>query len=802
MSILYYTVEAIVNAGEAMGSTSSTEAPNEAAVSGLADLTERSPYATMDDCLSHPEVAPPPSPAKDLHELSLKDRRRFLTFADLPWDSDLEVGNPFSEGSRHWCLVAEIEDVGFFLRVRLHLRDIDNMQFKLHVHIKDPFSTMKLEDIQKGNTVAVLCAEKHAFMDVTVGIRQENPDTIYIFRCSHQTLIQESAKLTAAKTVCFGCGASGARQHCLRCHCSVYCNKECQRKHWLSCHKQLCSQMLTLKNLLNMDFSRSPAGDLVSFTDLSTPGASQKSLQLPRPCLCGFQALEMGNGDGDECPFPGFDNHFDFPPASLLPSDPRASDQNVNTQFYFNSVGEASRQWVFAFEVLAVEGVSVRGGTRFGETVIFSCEEQWPASHRVLQRGNCILAIGAFLVKDDLNHRVVKVRASNQIFALRTATGIAGLLNVSFDAEARLSKTTGITFTNCQGSVNSQRETLEDMAEPEAQLINDLVWASAFGFLANTERIYPRWNSFQDPQMRIFAEAKRSLFDDRADPQMQQVAQLLRAMFNSSQVSETEADAQLAAVDFSALLKKASEVFETDATKTKNERKTPSDLKALLHQLLEDYPDGLRCGLVAPKFEEAFGYKLDYKAAGFKTLRKLLEANAEIFEVSDMPMKDSQKAKPDLIVKLKTEKERATQTREASYFRNFDNSFQPDDDPWSPWSLWSLSCFNVEDVSGALNAEDDVFMPPLIVRTSDGLKVRLELEFVYRLQMANLYDLYMLVGDNGMELPPREDEDDPQMSTTPQQLWELQGWHDGHSWWFITSVTFDGTRGHASAGGS
>lgn len=25
-------------------------------------------------------------------------------------------------------------------------------------------------------------------------------------------------------------------------------------------------------------------------------------------------------------------------------------------------------------------------------------------------------------------------------------------------------------------------------------------------------------------------------------------------------------------------------------------------------------------------------------------------------------------------------------------------------------------------------------MPPLIVRTSDGLKVRLELEFVYRLQ--------------------------------------------------------------------
>lgn len=62
-------------------------------------------------------------------------------------------------------------------------------------------------------------------------------------------------------------------------------------------------------------------------------------------------------------------------------------------------------------------------------------------------------------------------------------------------------------------------------------------------------------------------------------------------------------------------------------------------------------------------------------------------------------------------------------TSKYCYFRNFDNSFQPDD--------------------------DDVFMPPLSVRTSDGLKVTLELEFVYRLQMAKLYDLYMLVGDTG-----------------------------------------------------
>merc|ERR1712232_793984 len=62
-------------------------------------------------------------------------------------------------------------------------------------------------------------------------------------------------------------------------------------------------------------------------------------------------------------------------------------------------------------------------------------------------------------------------------------------------------------------------------------------------------------------------------------------------------------------------------------------------------------------------------------------------------------------------------------TNKYCYFRDFDNSFNPD--------------------------RDDVFMPPITVRTNDGLKVKLEMEFVYRLQMANLYHVYMLVGDSG-----------------------------------------------------
>ncbi|CAE7185784.1 unnamed protein product [Symbiodinium pilosum] len=64
-------------------------------------------------------------------------------------------------------------------------------------------------------------------------------------------------------------------------------------------------------------------------------------------------------------------------------------------------------------------------------------------------------------------------------------------------------------------------------------------------------------------------------------------------------------------------------------------------------------------------------------------------------------------------------------TSKYCYFRNFDGSFQP--------------------------GEDDVYERPLTVRTSDGLKVTLELEFVFRLQMNNLRALYMLVGSQSYQ---------------------------------------------------
>lgn len=61
-------------------------------------------------------------------------------------------------------------------------------------------------------------------------------------------------------------------------------------------------------------------------------------------------------------------------------------------------------------------------------------------------------------------------------------------------------------------------------------------------------------------------------------------------------------------------------------------------------------------------------------------------------------------------------------TNKYVYFRNFDRGIQ--------------------------QTQGNRYESPIEVRTSDGLAIRLELEFVYRLQQANLYKLYMLVGDD------------------------------------------------------
>ena len=80
--------------------------------------------------------------------------------------------------TRHWCLLAEITDVGFFFRLRLLVRDCSGEQFPIAFHLED--GTPDVHQYRVGHTVAILYAHQHGFLDMTTGIRQEESSTCQV----------------------------------------------------------------------------------------------------------------------------------------------------------------------------------------------------------------------------------------------------------------------------------------------------------------------------------------------------------------------------------------------------------------------------------------------------------------------------------------------------------------------------------------------------------------------------------------------------------------------------------------------
>lgn len=86
--------------------------------------------------------------------------------------------------TRHWCLLAEITEVEYFFRLRLWAKDRSGKEFPISFYIEEDERSLDLNQFQKGRTVAILYAEQHGFLDMTVGIRQESTSTIEVRQIS------------------------------------------------------------------------------------------------------------------------------------------------------------------------------------------------------------------------------------------------------------------------------------------------------------------------------------------------------------------------------------------------------------------------------------------------------------------------------------------------------------------------------------------------------------------------------------------------------------------------------------------
>lgn len=177
----------------------------------------------------------------------------FPSFDDLPHENDIDF-TYYDEGPyrfaprRHWCFLGEIvADYGIF-RVLLRAKDKDGQVVTIGLYTDDRGRALAPQ-IKEGHTVAVLYGEQHHFMDMTVGIRVEEPSVIKIIPCSLDQLLKASDDVAAlgkgrsARCGCCGKGENSDNTHlrlCSRCKYESYCGEVCQKKAWVDGHKTDC----------------------------------------------------------------------------------------------------------------------------------------------------------------------------------------------------------------------------------------------------------------------------------------------------------------------------------------------------------------------------------------------------------------------------------------------------------------------------------------------------------------------------------------------------------------------------------
>jgi len=115
---------------------------------------------------------------------NLRDERIFPTFTLCPDENDIAFDfytpvNHVLRPNRHWCLLAEITNVEYFIRIRIITRDKSGEEFPIAFYLDDD-AELDRSRFQVGRTVAILYPHQHGFLDMTTGIRQEEAGCVKV----------------------------------------------------------------------------------------------------------------------------------------------------------------------------------------------------------------------------------------------------------------------------------------------------------------------------------------------------------------------------------------------------------------------------------------------------------------------------------------------------------------------------------------------------------------------------------------------------------------------------------------------
>ncbi|MCJ1269911.1 hypothetical protein MMC22_009804 [Lobaria immixta] len=199
----------------------------------------------------------------------LRSHGTFPGFIDLPDENNVDLD--FYESSdmatyrprRHWCFLGEIVDFAMLVRLQMEIKDVDGRKIPLYFYTDGRSNELAPALVQGGYTVAILYAQRHAFMFDKPGIRHEDPrmlkvpqqlpifvikldlcllterNATQIFPLSLHELLALNDQVQQFSTevdrirMCHGCGRKAASlKRCGKCLSFWYCDRACQEAGW------------------------------------------------------------------------------------------------------------------------------------------------------------------------------------------------------------------------------------------------------------------------------------------------------------------------------------------------------------------------------------------------------------------------------------------------------------------------------------------------------------------------------------------------------------------------------------------
>ncbi|VDC08015.1 unnamed protein product [Peniophora sp. CBMAI 1063] len=212
----------------------------------------------------------------------LRSATYFPSYRQLPFDNDINdlFYKPSKDGiyrpSHHWAFLAEIVearimrlppsmnvititgDLGFQRPCYL-VRDREGTEINVAFHTEPVDMAIHGFDEKNyavGNTMAVLYANRHCFMDGTEGLRIEELPIMKVIPCALETLLNVDPEVATTATLCKRCGTdNGKLLVCANCKIK-YCSQwKCRHADWKA-HKAECAAIGLVREWRHRDWSQ------------------------------------------------------------------------------------------------------------------------------------------------------------------------------------------------------------------------------------------------------------------------------------------------------------------------------------------------------------------------------------------------------------------------------------------------------------------------------------------------------------------------------------------------------------------